>query len=133
MNLFQQPDNSWKVELQCPQCGAPVTLEEADRILACAYCRVRLIMIYPGYPHYYLDPYQDQKPVQEMIYIPYWRFRGLAYACLQPKRKDRFVDATILAAELPFVPPHLGLQTRAFKLRPLSSHKKGRFLQPCWV
>lgn len=130
MDLFQQPANSWKVELQCPQCGAPVTLEEADRILACAFCRVRLIMIFPGYPQYYLDPYQDHKPVQELIYIPYWRFRGLAYPCLQPKGEDRFIDATFLATELPFLPFHLGLQTRAFKLRPLFSQKKGRFLQP---
>ena len=51
--------NPWAVELQCPQCGAPVTLEEADRILACAFCRVRLLLIHPGYPQYYLDPYQD--------------------------------------------------------------------------
>ena len=61
MDLFQQPANSWEVELQCPQCGAPVTLEEADRILSCAFCRVRLIMIYPGYPQYYLEPLSGAK------------------------------------------------------------------------
>jgi hypothetical protein len=105
-------------------------MEEADRILACAYCRVRLIMIYPGYPQYFLDPFLERKPVQDLIYIPYWRFRGLAFACLQSKREDRFIDDTFLAAEIPFLPFHLGLQTRAFKVRPLSSQKRGRFLQP---
>jgi DNA-directed RNA polymerase subunit RPC12/RpoP len=130
MDLFQQPANSWNIELQCPQCGAPVTLEEADRILACAYCRVRLILIYPGYPHYVLAPYQDQKSVQDLIYIPYWRFRGLAFAGLQSKREDRFIDDTFLAAATPVMPPRLGLQTRAFRVRPLSFQKKGRFLQP---
>jgi hypothetical protein len=122
--------NYWAVELQCPQCGAPVTLEEADRILACAFCRVRLIMIYPGYPQYYLDPYQAEQPVQDMLYIPYWRIRGVAFSCLQPGGKDRFVDVTFLAAEIQVMPPYLGLQARAFKLRFLSSVKKGRFLQP---
>jgi hypothetical protein len=105
-------------------------MEEADRILTCAYCRVRLIMIYPGYPQYFLDPYLDLKPVQELIYIPYWRFKGLSYACLQSKREDRFIDDTFLAAVIPSLPPRLGLQTRAFKVRPLSSQKSGRFLQP---
>lgn len=105
-------------------------MEEADRILACAYCRVRLIMVYPGYPQYFLEPYLDHKSVQELIHIPYWRFRGLAYAGLQSKREDRFIDDTFLAAGIPILPARLGLQTRAFKVRPLSSQKKGRFLQP---
>ena len=65
-----------------------------------------------------------------MLYIPYWRLRGMAFSCLQPKGKDRFVDATFLATEIPFMPPYLGLQARAFKLRFLSFAKKGRFIQP---
>ncbi len=65
------PD-SWAIELQCPQCGAPVTMEEADRILACAFCRVRLIMIHPGYPQYYLDPYleNENKPFRNCSISP---------------------------------------------------------------
>lgn len=122
--------NPWEVELQCPQCGAPVLLEEADRILTCAFCRVRLLLIYPEYPRYYLEPYQDQKPDQERIYVPYWRFKGIAYAGLQPQGENRVVDVTFLADEIPFLPPHLGLQARAFKLRLLPSQKKGRFIQP---
>ena len=122
--------NSFEIEHQCPRCGAPVTLEEADRILACSYCRVRLIMVYAGYPEYFLDPYLEGKPLQELIYIPYWRFRGLAFAGLPSNKEDRFIDDTFLAAGIPFLPSRLGLQTRAFKVRPLSFQKKGRFLQP---
>jgi DNA-directed RNA polymerase subunit RPC12/RpoP len=132
MGLFQQPDNSWEVALQCPQCGAPVTLEEADRIFSCAYCRVRLLMIHPGYPQYYLDPYLENegRTVPELFYIPYWRIRGMSFSCLQPLKKERVVDVTFLAARATGLPPYLGLQSRAFKLRFLSSAKKGRFLQP---
>jgi DNA-directed RNA polymerase subunit RPC12/RpoP len=125
------PD-SWVVEFQCPQCGAPVSLDEADRILSCSYCRVRLIMIFPGYPQYYLNPYQEKngRSIQEMIYIPYWRIRGMTFSCLQPKGKERVVDTAFLAAQAPGMPLYLGLQSRAFKLRFLSSAPKGRFLQP---
>lgn len=121
---------SWAVHLQCPQCGAPVTLEEADRILSCAYCRVRLLLIYPGYPRYYLDPYQDRPPAQELIYIPYWRFKGIALAGPQTGLEARSVDATFLAAKIPFLPLTLGLQARAFKLRFFSFQKKGKFIEP---
>jgi DNA-directed RNA polymerase subunit RPC12/RpoP len=124
--------NSWEVELSCPQCGAPVTLEEADRILSCAYCRVRLIMIFRGYPQYYLNPYQENynRVIQEMTYIPYWRIRGMTFSCLHPRGKERVVDTTFLAAQAPGMPLYLGLQSRAFNLRFISSAKKGRFLQP---
>ena len=129
--MVQIPD-SWTVELHCPQCGAPVSLDEADRILSCAYCRVRLIMIFPGYPQYYLNPYQEKtgRAIQEMTYVPYWRIRGMTFPCLQPKRKERVVDTAFLAAQAPGMPLYLGLQSRAFKLRFLSSAPKGRFLQP---
>jgi hypothetical protein len=130
MGLFQQPVNPWAVELQCPRCGAPVTMEEADRILTCAFCRVRLLLIHPGCPQYYLNPFQEDQPAQDMIYIPYWRIRGMAFSCLQPQGKDRFVDVTFLAAETPGMPPYLGLQSRAFKLRFLSSAKLGRIIEP---
>ena len=125
------PD-SWVVEFQCPQCGAPVSLDEADRILSCAYCRVRLIMIVPGYPQYYLNPYQEKssRTIQELTYIPYWRIRGMTFPCLQPKRKERVVDTAYSGGQTPGMPLYLGLQSRAFKLRFFSSVKKGRFLQP---
>ena len=123
-------DPSWAIQLQCPQCAAPVTLEEADRILSCAYCRVRLLLSYPGYPRYYLDPYQDPQPAHEFIYLPYWRFKGIAFASLQSGLEARAVDATFLAAKIPFLPITLGLQARAFKLRFFSLQKKGKFIKP---
>jgi hypothetical protein len=88
-------------------------------------------MIHPGYPQYYLDPYLENKgrPVPELLYIPYWRIRGMFFPCLQPKKKERVIDVTFLAARVPGLPLYLGLQSRAFKLRFLSSATKGRFLQ----
>ncbi|MGD9137268.1 MAG: hypothetical protein PVH42_10930, partial [Desulfobacterales bacterium] len=28
------------IEYQCPQCGAPATIEETDRLFTCQFCRV---------------------------------------------------------------------------------------------
>ncbi|MEW6187325.1 MAG: hypothetical protein AB1585_16450 [Thermodesulfobacteriota bacterium] len=124
--------NSWAVELHCPQCGAPVTLGEADRILSCAFCRVRLLIGYKGFPKYLLAPFQDRTIDQDFFYIPYWRIRGMAFDTLRVQGKDRIIDATFLALEIPGLPLYLGLQARAFKLHFLSAAPGGRFLEP-WI
>lgn len=54
----------------------------------------------------------------------------MAFSFLLPEGKNRFVDATFLAAGIPALPPYLGLQARAFKLRFLSLARKGRIIQP---
>ena len=123
-------DYSRSVVLQCPQCGAPVTLEEDDRILSCQFCRVRLILFYPGVPRYLLEPYPPSIIEEELYYAPYWRIRGLALPGLPYRGEERFVDFTCQAINLPFLPLDLGLQARAFKLGILSSQKKGILLKP---
>jgi hypothetical protein len=104
-------------------------LEETDRILSCAYCRVRLLLLHQGYPQYFLEPFQGRRSFQEMIYVPYWRLRGLAFDCFRRSPRDRVIDAAFLAVKTPSLPPYLGLQARAFKLRPASSALKERMFR----
>ncbi len=122
--------NTWAVAFSCPQCSAPVTLEETDRILTCAYCRVRLVLLYPGHPRYRLLPFQERTEDRELLYLPYWRIRGMAFDAHPNRKKDRVIDVTFSALSDIKIPPHLGLQARAFKLHYLSPDVRGRFLKP---
>ena len=45
---------NWQIEHNCPQCGAPVILDETDRLLTCPYCRTRLYLATTGYFQYHL-------------------------------------------------------------------------------
>ena len=46
----------WQIEQGCPQCGAPVTLDETDRLLACPFCRTRLYLVPEGHFRYHIPP-----------------------------------------------------------------------------
>jgi hypothetical protein len=54
----------------------------------------------------------------------------MAFDTFRTPGKDRIIDATFLAAEIPGLPQCLSLQTRAFKLKPLFPTLRGRFLEP---
>ncbi|HDH04186.1 MAG TPA: hypothetical protein ENH01_00515 [Nitrospirae bacterium] len=52
-----------QVEHQCPQCGGPVILEETDRFMSCAFCRVNLFIVSGDFSRYYLPP--STHPLEE--------------------------------------------------------------------
>jgi hypothetical protein len=116
-----------EIEHQCPQCGAPVTLEEADRLLSCAYCRVKLYLIPKGYQRYYLAPAEPEG--RDIIFVPYWRLKGMSFVCKPYAVEPRIVDASHLATAGCGFPESLGLRTQALKLRFASSLKGSRFLR----
>jgi hypothetical protein len=97
--------------------------------LTCAYCRVSLILLYPGLPRYYLEPYQPAPVREEFFYAPYWRTRGMAVSGSLSRGEERFVDMAWPAADLPFLPSELGLSARVFRMCLLSSQKKGKFFK----
>ncbi len=118
--------SGWVVEYQCPQCGGPVALEETDHILTCDFCRVRLYLVAPDYFRYFLPPRAETG--EEIIYVPYWRFRGIAFSCGQPSIHYRVVDASMPATQQPFSPPTLGLRPQAMKLKTVSPDVAGGFV-----
>ncbi|MBP8646605.1 MAG: hypothetical protein KBH99_10870 [Syntrophobacteraceae bacterium] len=119
---------AWQIEWRCPQCGAPVVLDETDRIFSCAYCRVRLRISCRGPWRYCLPP--EKGLTGDPIFVPYWRFRGLAFSCVNQEIQHRVVDSSRLALEIKGLPPSLGYRPQVLKLRPVSPSVGGAFLRP---
>jgi DNA-directed RNA polymerase subunit RPC12/RpoP len=117
---------SWQIEQGCPQCGAPVTLEETDRLLACPFCRTRLYLVPEGHFRYHIP--LAARADGELLYIPYWRLRGSAFTVTATGVICHFVDANAIAADISCVPPTLGLRPQVLKLRFDSPTTEGRFI-----
>ncbi|MDM8549750.1 hypothetical protein QUF72_06725 [Desulfobacterales bacterium HSG2] len=116
------------VELQCPQCGAPAILEETDRMFRCEYCRVRSYLMRKDYFRYMLPDAAPEN--KELLFFPYWRFRGMLFSCLPDKTEHRFADVSCQAVGSEHFPDSVGLRSQALKLRFVSPETEGRFLQP---
>jgi DNA-directed RNA polymerase subunit RPC12/RpoP len=120
--------SSWEIELQCSQCGAPVSLEETDHLLICSYCHVRLYLWSPGQFCYCLPALKASS--EKLIFIPYWRFKGVAYSVIPFDVRHRILDATLLAYSHPVLPVTLGIRPQALKMRFASGEIQGTFIKP---
>jgi DNA-directed RNA polymerase subunit RPC12/RpoP len=118
--------SGWIVEHECPQCGAPVARAETDRILSCEHCRVRLYLAPQKCFRYVLAP--RAVPVQDVLFAPYWRFRGSAFSCGEKGIDYRVLDTTLPANSADFLPPTLGLRPQAMRLTMLTPNAAVRFL-----
>lgn len=118
----------WQVELQCPQCGGPVVLEETDRIFSCSFCRVRLFIFHPGFPRYFITPRSTE--LKDVFFLPYWRFKGFSFSYENDEIQERVVDSNLLALKAKGLPVSLGFRPQVLKLRFAASETRGRFLKP---
>ncbi len=116
------------IDYQCPQCGAPAVLAETDRLFACEFCRVKSYLLESGYFRYRL-PHKAPAD-QELIYFPYWRFRGMLFAYSPPGVAHRFVDVSHQAVSNPHFPVSVGLRSQALKLQFVSPDLPGHFIHP---
>ena len=116
----------WKIEHQCPQCGAPILLDETDHVLTCPFCRTRLYLVTQDYFRYHIP--SPEKQENDTLYLPYWRFKGASYAVLANEIRSRFIDTNLLATHTASLPSSLGLKPQAMKLRFASPGMHGRFL-----
>ncbi len=119
----------YSIDLQCPQCGAPVVLDETERIVACDYCRVRHIIVSGRHQTYCIPPKQEIPP-DSLLYVPYWRFKGMAFALLGSKVLHRLIDSSAQAVETIGVPFSLGLRSQTQRLQQVTPASQGRFLIP---
>ena len=119
---------SFSLEHQCPQCGAPVSLEETDRIFMCPYCHVRHFLHSPGYFRYYLPPLQNN--AGDVLYIPYWRFKGLKITIQSNMTKRDIVDRSLCSIPCKGVSPSLGFRTQTLTMRFVEPETPGQFLPP---
>lgn len=116
------------IEHQCPQCGAPATLEETDRLFACEFCRVKSYLTQKDYFRY-LFP-QAASASKQLVFFPYWRFKGMLFSSTPDQIRHRFVDTSYQAVESPYFPISVGLRSQALKLRFVLPETQGHFLKP---
>ncbi len=105
----------FSLEHQCPQCGAPVSFTEADRIFVCPYCRVRHFLFTSGYYRYFLPPIKGGE--EKIFYIPYWRFRGIRILIRGMNKKYEVVDRSFCAAPHHCIPPSVGFRSQTLNMR----------------
>ncbi len=115
------------IEYQCPQCGAPATIEETDHLFNCAFCRVKSYLLSRVYR--YVLPHRAPDGL-ELIYMPYWRFKGMLFSCTAAGVHHRIVDVSYRGVEAAHVPISLGLRSQTQRLRFLTPGTEGRFLMP---
>ena len=114
------------IEHQCPQCGAPATLEETDHLFTCEFCRVKSYLLSRVFRYILPHPARENK---EVVYFPYWRFKGMLFSCVSNGVKHRIVDVSHQAIESQHFPVSVGLRSQTMKLRFVSPETEGRFLQ----
>ncbi len=125
-------NTGFSVEHQCPQCGEPVFLDETDRFFICPYCSIRSCISQKSFGRYYLTPHADIPKEIPLVYLPYWRFKGIQYACSQAGVDHWFTDLSILAMDgapgvLPF---SLGFRSQTLTLKRVSVRTPGTFITP---
>jgi len=116
------------VEHQCPQCGAPITLFETDKLVLCEFCRVKSYLKANGFFMYCLPSFAP--PDKKLVYFPYWRFKGMLFACADRKINHRFIDLTHQAISSLYFPISTGLRTQSLKLKYITPETQGLFLKP---
>ena len=123
---------SYRVEHQCPQCGAPVTLGEETLFFVCEFCRVRSCISQKGVFRYMLSPGKSVPEDTELIYLPYWRFKGVRYFCSVSGVDSRFMDISQSAVNdsIEHVPSSLGFRSQALPLKLIRPETRGTFLTP---
>lgn len=116
------------IEHQCPQCGAPAEFEETDRLFQCGFCRVTSYLTAPGYFRYVIP--HNAPAGKDLVYFPYWRFKGMLFSCLPKRIENRFVDVSHQALELPNFPINIGFRGQTQKLRFAAAESRGVFVKP---
>lgn len=116
------------IEHQCPQCGAPATLEETERLFTCPFCRVKSYLVTRDYFRYMLP--HAAPAGKSLLFLPYWRFKGSFFVSLPGGIKHRIVDVSQQAVSSPLFPASLGLRSQTLKLRFVSPENEGVFLKP---
>jgi hypothetical protein len=119
---------SFIIEHQCPQCGAPAELEETDRLIRCGFCRVASYLSAPKFFRYII-PHKAPSG-EEIIYYPYWRFKGMLFSCLERKIEKRFLDVSQQALRSQHFPVNIGFRGQTQKLRFAATEPAGTFIKP---
>lgn len=104
-------------------------LQETDRLIRCRFCRVSSVLMFPQGMQTVLPvcPSAADKP---LMYVPYWRYKGILFTVLDNGIQDRFVDVSVCAASSLRFPRSVGLRSQALKLRYVTADLPGGVLKP---
>jgi hypothetical protein len=103
-------------------------LEETDRLFSCEYCRVKSYLVSDDYFRYVLPHGSAEN--EDLIYFPYWRFKGMLFFCGSRKVDERFVDVSQQAILTDHFPFSVGVRSQAMKIQFVTPDTAGRFLKP---
>jgi hypothetical protein len=101
-----------QAELGCPQCGAPVALDEADRLVTCPFCKVTTFLAAQSY-HFVLPP---KERGEELVFAPYLRCKGVVYCATATEIVHRIADVTSRGVPMAALPISLGVRPQAMRL-----------------
>jgi predicted RNA-binding Zn-ribbon protein involved in translation (DUF1610 family) len=117
------------VEFQCPQCGAPASLEESSRLFICEYCHVKSYLVPRDVFRYVLPSRAPEN--KEIIYYPYWRYKGVLFVCMPSYTvHGEVINKILQAAPSGFFPFDLGFKAQVMKIRFTGGDIKGRVFYP---
>ncbi len=103
-------------------------LEETDRVFSCEFCRVRSFIL-PITTFRYM--FTGRAPAgKKLFYFPFWRFKGMFFACSPAGIQHRFMDLSHQAVRSSIFPLSVGLRSQTLKLKFISPEDNGRFLTP---
>ncbi len=121
-----------RFEKSCPSCGAPIELNEGERVIDCSYCGVKNYMVVNKVLRFVL-PHKipDTIPSEDRFYIPYFRFKGAIYSHWHQDVECTILDTTCSGIENLLFPASLGLRPQAMALTVLEKAENisGRFLK----
>ena len=118
------------INQSCPSCGAPIILHETDRLIGCPYCEVKNYMVGGGSARFSLpDKLPGHVAREDLVYVPYMRFKGSVYYCQGHEVKHTVIDTTRLAIVADRLPTSLGLRPQAMKVVPVNAGHVGHFIR----
>ena len=103
-------------------------MEETDRLFSCEFCRVKSFLVVKDVFRYLLPSQAPES--KNLLYFPYWRFKGMLFSCAGNGISHKFVDVSHQAVLSHLFPSNLGLRSQALKLKFVKSENAGRFLKP---
>jgi hypothetical protein len=103
-------------------------MDETDRIFACEFCRVKSYLYAKDVFRYMLP--SKAADSKDLVFFPYWRFKGMLFACAANDIRHKFVDVSHQAVVSQLFPVSLGLRSQALKLKFITPETAGVFLKP---
>ena len=105
---------AFTIEQECPQCGAPIELDETDHLILCPFCNVKNYLCTRDYFRLVLP---HKVPDKAIIYTPYMRFKGEVYLCKGASINHSIVDITHRGTSYEQLPISLGFRPQAMKMK----------------